>query len=687
LRIPSLRLPHLTALRPGDRRFLLMVPLTGVVTGFAAVALVRLLAVVQKVFWGDGHHLLKAALALPWWHLLLAPAIGGLLVGLMGRFARLPAGGTGTSGIIEAVAQRGGILKLRDALPGAAATLITVGSGGSLGREAPLVQVGGALGSLLGRRAGLSPRRLKILLACGAASGIAAAYNAPIGGALFGLEVILGNFALESFGPIVVSTAIATVISRRMISAYPAYQPPALPSVVSAWELGHYLAMGLLIGLAALLFLAVLRGTARGFARLPLPGWAKPAIGLLAVGLLGLQAPHVFGNGYDTVDMLLRDMLPLSLILMLPWLKMAATAIAAGSGAPGGMFTPTLFIGAMLGSAYGSWAHALAPSATAAPSAYALVGMGAMLAATTQAPLTAVLMIFELTADYPILLPLMFACGVSIVVVRMLGGRSLYTERLVERGVRLGGRIEELVMDAILVRDMMRRGAPAVAEDEPLPAVLRRMMDDGRKELFVVGPDGVLRGAITLAEMSAFLAQPGKGADLRAGDVAYSDVPHLLPDERLSEAIGRWSEVGRDRLPVVDALGRYQGELSAGDIIFLYSQEVLHKEARLARFDRTGDGGRAETTYVALPREYVVAQVALTGAFNGVTLRDLDARRRHGINVLEVKRRTAPGVDRRMQPDPDMALATGDVLVVVGRPSEIALFQAGPTAPPAAGAP
>jgi CBS domain-containing protein len=265
----------------------------------------------------------------------------------------------------------------------------------------------------------------------------------------------------------------------------------------------------------------------------------------------------------------------------------------------------------------------------------------------------------------------------------MLGGRSLYTEPLVERGVRLGGRMEELVMDTVQVRDMMRSGAPAVNEDEPLPGVLRRMMEDGRKELFVVGRDGVLRGAITLAEMSAFLAQPDHGADRRAGDVAYRDVPQLRPDDRLSEAIGRWSEVGRDRLPVVDAQGRYQGELSAGDIIFLYSQEVLHKEARLARFDRTGDGDRAETTYVALPHEYVVAQVTLPGAFDGVTLRDLDARRRHGINVLEVKRRTSPGADRRMQPDPDMALAGGDVLVVVGRPSEIALFQAGPVVPPA----
>jgi CIC family chloride channel protein len=676
LPLTRFKLPQLTGTRPGDRRFLIMVPLTGAATGFAAVALVRTLAFIQKLFWGNGHHLLEAALAQPWRHRLLAPALGGLIVGILILATRRSIGRSGTSTLIESVARRAGVLRLRDTLLGTVSTLVTVGAGGSLGREAPLVQVGGALGSAIGRRFGVTGQRLKILLACGAASGIAAAYNAPIGGALFALEVILGNFALESFGPIVVASAIATVISRHLISSYPAYQPPQLPSLVSAWELGHYLVMGLLIGLAGLLFLAVLRGATNGFARLPIPKWTRPILGMALVGAIGIRYPHVFGNGYDTVDLLLRGSLPLALILILPWLKIVATSATAGSGASGGLFTPTLFIGSMLGAAYGTWAHSFSGT-TASPSAYALVGMGAMLAATTQAPLTAILMIFELTADYQILLPLMFSCGVSIVVVRLLGGRSLYTEKLEERGVRLGGRIEELVMDTIMVRDVMRRGVPAVDENEPLQTVLQRMMDDGRKEIYVIGKGGVLRGAITLGEMSEILARPEGVGDMKAGEVAYRDLPRLRPDERLSEAIGRWSQVSRDRLPVVDEQGRYQGELSAGDIIFLYSQEVLHKEARLARFDRTGES-RAETTYVELPREYVVAQVVLTAPFAGMTLRQLDARRRHGINVLEMKR-TPPGarVERRLVPDPDMPLRVGDVLIVVGRPAEIALFQSG----------
>jgi chloride channel protein, CIC family len=674
MRFQLLRLPHLQPSRPGDKRYLILVPLTGAVTGLAAVVLVRLLAAVQKLFFGDGHHLLTAAQALSPLHRLAAPLVGGLLVGLLFLIFRRPVGGTGTSSLIEAVALRGGILPLKGTLIGAGATVLTVGSGGSLGREASLVQVGAGIGSLLGRRFGLTGQRLKILLGCGAAAGIAAAYNAPIGGAMFALEVVLGSFALESFGPIVVASAIGTVISRVFISRYTAYQPPTEVALVSAWDLGHHLMMGGLIGLASLVFLAVMRRSERGFDRLPLPGWAKPVLGFGAVGLVGVFYPHILGNGYDTVDWTLHAALPLGLLLALAALKLTATALTAGSGGAGGLFTPTLFVGSMLGASYGTWAHALSPQATAVPGVYALVGMGALLAGTTQAPLTAILLIFELTADYQILLPLMIACTAAIVVCRALGGESIYTARLAERGVRLSGRLEELVMDTTQVRDIMRRGTPTLREDEPLESVLETLLRQGRKEAFVVGADERFLGAITLADLSEYLGRAEALRSMKAGEVAYRDIPVLGPEDSLGNAIDRWSQVGRDRLPVIDN-GRLIGELSAGDIITLYSQEVLHREARLARFSRPGDLGRTETTYVELPQEYVVARLVLSEGFHGLTLRAVDARRRFGVNVLEIKRRgDRPGLERRFQPDPDMRLMSGDVLIVVGRPSEIALL-------------
>ncbi len=659
---------------PGEKRFLILVPLTGVATGFASVALIRLLGLAQSLFWGSRHELLEHALAAPAWQRFLIPVAGGALVGLVILITRQPVGGHGTAGIIEAVAQRAGVLPIGRSLLKAVATLITVSTGGSLGREGPLVRVGAALGSFLGRRFHLSGNRLNILLGCGAAAGIAAAYNAPIGGALFALEVILGNFALESFGPIVVASAIGTVISRKLVSAYPAYNPPPYTTLTTGWELWHYLAMGIGIGVASALFILALNGTEKGFQRLPLPGWAKPVIGFALVGLIGVKFPHVFGNGYDTTNSVLRGEVPLQLVLLLPFLKVAATALTAGSGGSGGLFTPTLFVGSTLGYAYGAWAHETFGSATSEPGAYALVGMGAMIAGTTQVPLTAIMILFELTGDYQIILPLMVACTGAVVVSRLLHRESIYTEPLLERGVRLGGRMEELVMDAIRVRDLMRSGSAPVNELESVGVVLKRLLEEGRKEMFVVGEDGRLLGAITLGDLYEPLRNPDAAQSLRAKDVMYADVPVLNQDDRLSEAIGRWKQVSRDRLPVVDGpdTRRLAGELSAGDIIAVYSQEVLHKEARLARFDSRVAGEKPETTYVELPGEYVVALVTLPESFPEMSLRELGARQRFGVNVIEIKRRMPGGQERRIIPDPSTELKPGDGLIVVGRPLEIA---------------
>src|SRR6266704_1890216 len=292
---------------PGEKRFLVMVPLTGVATGFAAIALVRLLGLAQGLFWGSRHELLQHALLLPAWQRFAIPTFGGALVGLIILIARQPVGGPGTAGVIEAVAQRGGYLPFGRSLIKALATLVTVATGGSLGREGPLVRMGAAIGSLFGRRFQLGGNRINILVGCGAAAGIAAAYNAPIGGALFALEVILGNFALESFGPIVVASAIGTVISRHLISAYPAYTPPPHTTLVTGWELWHYFAMGIGIGIASAIFILALKGVETGFKRISIPDWTKPIVGFALVGLIGLWKPHVFGNGYDTTNALLRE--------------------------------------------------------------------------------------------------------------------------------------------------------------------------------------------------------------------------------------------------------------------------------------------------------------------------------------------------------------------------------------------
>lgn len=654
--------------------FLLLVPVTGLVTGLASVLLIRLMEMVQALFWGARGDILDVAASVSPTHRVLALTAGGAVVGLLLLLFRDKVQDRGTAGIIEAITKEKGYLSSRRLAAEVPAIVLTVGSGGSLGREGCLVHTGATLGSWLGRRVHLAGNRLNVLVGCGFAAGISAAYNAPIGGALFALEVILGNFALENFGPIVVASAMGTVVSRLLISAQPAYHPPPAEVMVSGWEIGHHLTLGILIGLGAVLFISTLQAARSFFARLPLPIWIKPVLGFALVGAIGIRFPQVFGNGFGTVDLALRGAFPLALVLVLPLVKAAATAITRGSGGAGGIFTPTLFVGAMMGSAYGTWIHALFPNTSADPGAYALVGMGAMLAGTTQAPLTAILMIFELTGDYPIILPLMLACTTAIITARLLGFESIYTQPLRERGVRLGGRLEELVMDRIRVDDLMRSSASPLRESDSLAVVVRRLKDEGRKELFVVDDADRLRGSVTIGDLSEYLGSAELMTTTRAGQVMYRDLPVLHRDDRLSDAIGRWAHLSRDRLPVVDKdTQRLVGELSSGDIFSLYNQEVLHRESRLAGFVREHEGDRPSTTFVELPSEYVVAVVTIPDAFAGATIGDLKPRARFGVNILEVRRRAEGGAAQVfIVPEPTTELKGGDRLIVVGRQKDIA---------------
>lgn len=671
--LPNFHLFRYLRNRPrGEKRFLVLVPVTGLATGLAAAALVRLLELVQIAFW-RGESLLEQARALPELHRFLAPLVGGIAVGLLLLWSRGPVRGHGTAGIIEAVARGRGLLPVRPALQDIGAILLTVGAGGSLGREGSLLRGGATLASFLGRRFRLGGNQLNVLVACGAAAGMAAAYNAPIGGAMFAMEVVLGSFALESFGPVVVASAIGTIVSRTLIRPYLVYSPPPLNPPVTLLGVGHYVLLGVVVGLASVAFLLTLRGGRWTFARLPVPYWVKPALGFAAVGAIGMRFPEVFGNGYDTVALVLQEKVALSLVVVLPVLKAVATSLTRGSGGSGGLFTPTLFLGSVVGSAYGSWAARVFPGGAAEPGGYALIGMGAMLAGTTQAPLTAILMIFELTGDYPILLPLMISCTLAIVVCRLLGFESVYSQSLIDRGLRVGGRMEELVMNQVQVGDLMRSCPPPIRQEDSLAEVVRRLRAEGRKEIYVAGAQDRFLGSISLADLAENLARPEVLSSLRAGDVAYSDLPVLNVGDTLSDAIARWSRIGRDRLPVVDGADtrRLVGELSAGDIFMFYSQEIFGKEARLARFVRSVEDKRTETTFVELPSEYLVAVVTFPPSFEGATIRDLSPRARFGVNIIEVKRPIGGGQERRIIPEPSTQLRGGDGLIVVGRRSDI----------------
>ncbi len=414
-----------------------MAMIVGILGGFGAVAFRWLISFFQLLFFRfSGGNFLQYALSLPWYDRLIPPVIGGMIVGPLVYFFAREAKGHGVPEVMEAVALKGGVIRKRIVLIKTFASAICIASGGSVGREGPIVHIGSAIGSAFGQILAVSVDRMRTLVACGAAAGIAATFNAPIAGVMFAMEIILDDFGVMIFSPIVVSSVTATIISRACLGNYPAFSVPDY-TMVSISEIPLYMLLGIIAGLAGVLFTATLYKMEDLFENLKIPAYTKAAAGGLMIGMIGIFLPHIFGVGYDAINLALADKLPWIILLALIFMKIIATSLTIGSGGSGGIFAPSLFIGAMTGGAFGYLAHILFPSLTATSGAYSLVGMGAVVAATTHGPITAILILFEMSGNYRIILPLMLSCIISSVFASHLKKESIYTLKLIRRGVNI----------------------------------------------------------------------------------------------------------------------------------------------------------------------------------------------------------------------------------------------------------
>ena len=382
---------------------------------------------------------------------LAIPALGGLIAGCVLYFGKHFHGEVVTTDYMEAVVLGDGKISARRSLVKCLSALFTIASGGSIGREGPLVQLSSLSASLAGRLQNWSAPRLRLLVGCGAAAGIASAYNAPIAGALFVAEIVLGSVAMEIFGPLIFSSVVATLTARAFLSGSPLYDIPPF-RLNGNWEIIPYLLLGLWVGLVAPWFIRCLRASETLAARIAAPVYVKMALGGLIVGALAILHPEVCGNGYSAVNAILRGQWLWQSLALILIFKVLATSATFGSGAVGGVFTPTLFVGASLGYLFGEAARFLPGHLLIDPSAFALVGMGAFLAATTHAPIMAIIMIFELTLDYEIILPLMLACVVGYYTSVSIERRSIYAEPLKRKGA--GDYRRQLA--ELHVRDLMK---------------------------------------------------------------------------------------------------------------------------------------------------------------------------------------------------------------------------------------
>ena len=560
----------------------------GAGAGLGAILFRALIAWFTQLFTGHADYSAAGHAANPQlpflglWFVVLAPVVGGLIYGpVIERFAK-EARGHGVPEVMLAVAERGGRIRPQVAIVKSLASALCIGSGGSVGREGPIVQIGSALGSTLGQWLRVPESTLRLLVACGAAGGISATFNAPIAGVFFALELILQDFAVESFGAVVLASVTADIIGRAAFGGQPFLALPAF-HIASNWEYGLYAVLGILGGLVGIAFIRVLYGTEdfvdkiwRG------PEWLRPAAGGVVLGLLLLALPQLYGVGYPVIDHAGQGSIVLWLLAALLAGKMIATSLTIGIGGSGGVFAPSLFMGAMLGTGFGLVANALFQGSVAPAGAYGLVGMGAVFAGAARAPITAVIIMFELTGDYTIILPLMIAIVVAAALSNLLSKDTIYTLKLRRRGIELFRGRSANLMQVLQVRDAMQPVPEPISASSPLNEIVARFARRDISALPVIDARGSYRGVVTARQVEG--AMRDNALDVTAAELAETPAP-LARGTDLEHALQQLIRQERTALPVVlEHTSTMVGWLTHRDLLIAYNARLERSVARAESF-------------------------------------------------------------------------------------------------------
>jgi CIC family chloride channel protein len=544
--------------------------IVGMCGAFSSVAFREALNHLQWLLLHYNGPLENAATTLPWWGRLLMPAAGGLVAGLILLFGQKWSTAGKSADFMEAVVLGNGVIRMRATVVKSLSSLVTISSGGSIGREGPMVQLASMLGSLLGRAVKFSPARLRLLVACGAAAGIACAYNAPLTGAFFVAEIVLGSIAMESIGPLIVSSVVATVIASQFLGAQPVYRMPNFDAVPN-WQLIAHAFLGVVAGVCAPLFFLLLRGGESLFARMKLPIFIKLALGGLVVGAISIREPGVWGNGYGVVEDVLNNPWTWQALITILVFKVLATVATTGSGAVGGVFTPTLFCGAVLGALFGEILRALLPHAHISVGSFAVVGMGCFLAAMTRAPIMSILIMFEMTRDNATIMPLMLACVAAFYVARSVNPESIYSRQLHRNHVHA-----DTPLFLLHVRDLMKKDPLCVLDTAGFTQIAKVLAANTFKHLYVVDANRRFLGAIALQDLKPFLHETDLTQVVIALDLMHDDIPVLTSDASLKESLEVFSRHDGERLPVLDNPHnrRLIGSLAKTDVLLTLAHGV-----------------------------------------------------------------------------------------------------------------
>jgi CIC family chloride channel protein len=547
---------------------------TGLVAGGCAIVFREAVSAVQFLSIGEwGERVYVQISLLPWWRILLMTTAGGLLVGLLVRFIMPSQRPEGVADVIAASALRNGRMTLRAGLGAATVSAISLGTGASTGREGPVVHLGASLSAFIAEKLHLGRALSRTILGCGVATAVAASFNAPIAGVFFALEVVLGHYALSAFAPVVIAAVTGTVLSRVYFGDFPAFIVPT-GEINSFFEFPAFALLGVVSAIVAVIFMRLIAVTTSVFQQINVPIWLRPAIGGLAVGVLALFYPQILGVGYEATDMALNGQLVLFTMLILIFAKVAATAICLGSGFGGGVFSPSLFLGAMTGGAYGVIATSVFPELSSGHAAYTLVGMGAVAGAVLGAPISTILIVFELTGNYALTVAVMLATVLATTITRYLFGHSFFTWQLENHGISLEGAREQRLLQSIGVGEIMRKDHITVTPGDTLSTVRMQIMRSHFGTVFVIDEKGALQGTITLNDLSDAAFDTSLDYLLNAQDVTHVHPPVLAESDDLGRAFRLMEGEDEDHVPVVESL---ESMVLVG---IVHQRDVMHAHSR-----------------------------------------------------------------------------------------------------------
>jgi CIC family chloride channel protein len=559
--------------RIGPQLFLvLLATVIGMFTGLGAVFFLLLIRLVKSFFFG----VLFPAMAPAPFLIFLLPALGGLAIGPLIHYYPREAKGDGVPSAMETIALGGGIIRPMTVALRTVTAALTIGSGGSVGREAPIAQIGAAVGSAVGQFLRVSGERMRNLVGCGAAGGIAAVFNAPMGGVFFALEVLLGDFSMQTFPPIVIASVAAVSVSRAflgnvLIFHVPRFVLASFPQILICAFLGAA------CGGIAQLFIRSLDSTEKRFSSSKIPVWLRAAVGGGITGIIAIEFPQILGTDILALDQALHGALPWMLLLGIGIAKIAATTFSLGSGGSGGILGPSLFIGGMIGALAGTAANGLFPATAGTAGGYALIGMAAFLAPMAGAPLTAILILFEMTGDYAIILPLLVAVITAMLVSGRISRFSLYTHSLHKKGVDLVRGREEGVLKTLTVRDVMRKKATTISPSATFGELSERFLMTPDDYFYLDDESGALRGVVSFTDIRPYLWEEGLRDLVRVEDIATSDPVSVTPGETLFDVLTKFGYKNVAVLPVISDphARRLIGIIHRKDVLEAYQRRII----------------------------------------------------------------------------------------------------------------